>query len=79
MGSVYLKKERREEMSRKILLLVVLICMFSFLVAYPMEIEKRSPQEDTEEDTEPPIWCSFSNPWRSRVRVDEKCKELAGV
>merc|ERR1739838_462339 len=26
-----------------------------------------------------PVWCKFTNPFRSRVRVDEKCKELGGV
>jgi len=67
-------------MANKILLLLfVFTYMFSLLFAQPLEFEKRSPQENAEEDTEPPIWCSFSNPWRSRVRVDEKCKELAGI
>merc|ERR1712130_803477 len=26
-----------------------------------------------------PPWCKFSNPFRSRARVDPICKELAGV
>merc|ERR1719391_1510464 len=26
-----------------------------------------------------PPWCKFSNPFRSRARVDPICKELAGL
>jgi hypothetical protein len=32
---------------------------------------------EDEEKEEKPVWCKFSNPFRSRVRVDAKCQELA--
>jgi len=42
---------------------------------------KRSPQDAEEGDVEAttPVWCNPSNPFRSRVRVDAKCKELLGA
>jgi len=42
----------------------------------------RSAQEPAAEEGEekPPVWCSFSLPWRGVSSiVDKRCQEIAGV
>merc|ERR1711983_477758 len=47
-------------------------------------LTKRSPQDpppaEGDEAAKPPVWCSFSLPWRGvSGLVDKRCQEIAGV
>merc|ERR1711878_215909 len=80
-----LKVQRMKLLLRLTLLFSLISLALSYTVPRdPRQLTKRSPQDappaEGDDAEKPPVWCSFSLPWRGvSGLVDKRCQELAGA